>query len=111
MADEFGGDPAETKLCVKCQKNPAIETSVLCQACLDERATSAKPPAVDVAILKGHQEVFTRAVDQLIVIYRDFDRSNRATIKDRMKKFYETLQELGGRLGVSRQSLDHLWAG
>lgn len=103
--------PAETEiLCVRCGKNwvPVEAPGVVCDDCLKKVAPASTSAIV---ALRAQQVAFTVAVDDLIALYRDFDQSGRKQIKTRLKAFYEKLQDLGALIGISRNSLDHLWKG
>lgn len=104
-------DGTETEiLCVRCGKNwvPMESTGVVCGACLKKAAPT---DSIMIQTLQVQQKAFMDAVDELIAIYRDFDHTRRPELKARMKSFYERMQELGSRIGISRNSLDHLWKG
>jgi hypothetical protein len=51
-------------------------------------------------------EEFAKAANQLADLYRDFDRMTRPGIKIRMEEIYETMKQLGAKLGVPCRPLD-----
>ncbi len=96
--------------CTRCGQAPATETSIWCEDCTLS-SFEMVPSSPEVEAIMSQQEAFTAAVDDLVAIYRDFDRTRRPELKDRLKAFYDKLQVVGERIGISRVSLDHLWKG
>jgi len=81
-------------------------------ACVAEMIQAAKARFDgDVRALRVRQDAFTKAFDELLFLYRDFDRSLRGRLKDNLKKLYEQMLELGTILGISRMAMDHLHKG
>jgi len=104
------GDGETEILCVRCGVNwvPVESAGVVCDDCLKKAAPA---DVAAITAMRAQQAAFTVAVDDLIALYRGFDKSYRKDIKTNLKAFYEKLQELGALIGISRNSLDHLWKG
>lgn len=72
------------------------------------------PPPPDPAakrIAESFQEtyrVYSEVVDLLVEIYRTFDKTRRATLKEKLEDVYEALKALGARVGISAFTLPHL---
>lgn len=65
----------------------------------------------DAQAIRASQEAFDVVMDQLISIYRHFDKTRRPLLKERLKTLRERLMDLGVTFGVSRTSVDKLWEG
>lgn len=68
-------------------------------------------PSTDVQAIRASQGAFEKVMDELIALYRKFDKTRRQAMKDKLKSLRERLVELGATIGVSRVSLDSLWQG
>lgn len=74
-------------------------------------AEAAPEPDFEVLSIRASQEAFEKVMDGLIAFYRDFDRTRRTAMKEKLKALREELVALGATIGISRISLDNLWQG
>ena len=91
MIGEEEPEPEHPLLAVKVEPAPKLELEALS--------------------IRASQEAFQRVMDELITLYREFDRTKRQVLKDRLKSIRERLVELGVTVGISRMSMDNLWQG
>jgi hypothetical protein len=75
--------------------------------------TSPLPPPDPAARLAAEtfQEtyrMYSVVVDRLVDIYRVFDKTRRAKLKEKLEDVYEALKAVGARAGVSSFALPHL---
>jgi hypothetical protein len=89
---------------------------------LDDWAESSRRKAIqkpvldeqafrEAGIIHAQQDAFQAVVDELIALYREFNKTRRPDLKIKLKSLYEKLKMLGEKIGVSRVGLDSLWAG
>jgi hypothetical protein len=71
-------------------------------------------PAADPAAKRAVEafqetyQAYSAVVDRLVAIYRVFDKTRRAELKERLEGVYDALKVVGARAGISAFNLPHL---